>query len=90
MKKEKKRILLNKKINKKSNTKKRNNKNVEQRNNLIIELKQLYKDLDTYKIYNKVATKLSDESTIDDVLYVASSFWFTNISRWNQLEISNI
>lgn len=75
MKKEKKRILLNKKINKKSNTKKRNNKNVEQRNNLIIELKQLYKDLDTYKIYNKVATKLSDESTIDDVLYVASSFY---------------
>lgn len=74
LKKENKRIALNKKI-KKGYMKKGNNKNIEQRNNLIIELKQLYKELDINEIYNKVTTDLNEESTLDDVLYLASSFY---------------
>lgn len=74
-KKEKKRISLNNKINKKSLFKKSNEKYIEQRNNLILELKQLYKDLDNNKVYNKIASELNDNSNIKDILYLASSFY---------------
>ena len=74
-KKEKKRISLNNKINKKGFMKKTNDKTIDERNNLILELKQLYKDLDNNKVYNAIITKLDDNSTLKDVLYLASSFY---------------
>ncbi|MBO5413558.1 MAG: hypothetical protein J6A29_04640 [Clostridia bacterium] len=74
-KKEKKRISLNNKINKKGFMKKSDEKNIDQRNSLILELKQLYKDLDNNKVYNTIITKLNDNSTLKDALYLASSFY---------------
>lgn len=79
---ESKRIALNKKIYKKGIS-----KNIEQRNNFIMQLKQLYKDLDINEIYNKVATSLNEESTISDALYLTSSFYsylYTCVSKENE------
>lgn len=74
-KKEKKRISLNGKINKKGLFKKSNEKSIEQRNSIILELKQLYKDLDSNKVCHKIITELNDNSTLKDALYLASSFY---------------
>lgn len=74
-KKEKKRIALNKKINKKSIFKKNNEKFIDKRNEIILDLKQLYKELYDNKIYDKVITELHDNSNLNDVMNLASSFY---------------
>lgn len=72
---EKKRMSYNKKINKKGLFKKSNEKYIDKRNSLIIELKKLYKELGENKVYNKIATEINNNSTLIDALKLASSFY---------------
>ena len=74
-KKEKKRISLNSKINKKGIFQKSNEKHIDQMNELIVELKQNYKELDKNKVYDKIAKELNNNSTLKDVLTLASCFY---------------
>ena len=71
--KEKKLMSLNSRVNR--FFKKSHSKFINEQNNIILEIKELYKLLDKNKIYTKIATKLNDNSTITDVLYLASSFY---------------
>lgn len=71
-----------KKLNKKNDSKgfifkknsQQNNITLEQ-NALIIELRDLYKKLDLDKFYNKIYSNLTDNSTIIDVLSLASDYY---------------
>lgn len=69
-----------KKLNKKSlgglfrKNKQEMKQSIEQ-NNLILELKNMYKELDQNKFYNKIYTNLNDNSTIYDVLNLANSYY---------------
>ena len=46
-----------------------------EQNELITELKNLYKQLDLNKVYNKIYTEFSNESTVYDVLNLAASYY---------------
>ena len=74
-KKQKKVISLSNKIEGKGLFKKPNDKYSKEQNDLILEAKELYKELEKYKVYNKVATELDDSSTLYDVLEFASCFY---------------
>lgn len=69
-----------KKINKKqlggifSKSKQEVKQSIEQ-NNIILELKKTYKELDLNKFYNKIYTNLNDNSTIYDALNLANSYY---------------
>lgn len=74
--KEKKLKKINNKINGKGIfKKKKTEKQNAEYNNLILEIKKLYKELDKNEVYNKIYEKLNDNSTIYDVLYFANSFY---------------
>ncbi len=73
-KKEKKLIKLNNKSTKKCLFRKPGEKLFNQQDALILETKELYRELDKNKVYCKVATELNEQSTIYDALYLASSF----------------
>lgn len=73
-KKEKKLIKLNNKSTKKCLFRKPEEKLFNQQDSLILETKELYRELDKNKVYCKVATELNEHSTIYDALYLASSF----------------
>ena len=70
-----------KKLNKKSSAKglfgakKENLKQTAEQNQLVKEIKELYRQLDLDKFYNKVYTELNDNSNIYDVLKLASSYY---------------
>lgn len=54
---------------------------------LVLETKELYKQLDSEKVYSTIASKLSDESSLYDVIYLASSFYnylFDCIKKQNE------
>ena len=75
--KEKKLQGLNKKIRGKGLFGKKKEKSEKQNteyNKLILEIKESYKKLDASEIYSKIIEKMSDNSTIYDVLIVASGF----------------
>lgn len=74
--KEKELIKLNNLVSKKSlfGRKKQENKKG-QYNELINQLKQLYRELEINKVYQKIYTDLNENSTIKDVLVLASSFY---------------
>lgn len=69
------------KLNKKSTSKglfgakKENLKQTAEQNQLVKEIKELYRQLDLDKFYNKVYTELNDNSNIYDVLRLASSYY---------------
>lgn len=46
-----------------------------EQNNIILELKNTYKELDLNKFYNKIYTNLGDNSTIYDALNLANSYY---------------
>lgn len=74
--KEKELMKLNKSIYKKSlfGRKKEENKKA-QYNELVKELKQLYRELEKNKVYQKIYTDINDNSTIKDILNLANSFY---------------
>lgn len=74
-KKEQKLIKINEKIEGKGVFKKQGDNYTNEQNNLISELKALYKELNKNKVYHKVYTNLNDNSSISDVLFLASSFY---------------
>lgn len=53
-----------------------NTKELVEQNNLILELKEKYKELDLNEFYTKINNKLQDNSTIFDVLNLASSSYY--------------
>ena len=73
--KEKEIIKLNSKIGDKGILKKANDKLISQQENLIMEVKKLYRELDENKIKDTVLMKLNDNPTISDALNLASSFY---------------
>ena len=50
-------------------------KQAKEQNNLILEIKDMYGQLDLNKFYNKIYTELTDNATIYDVLKLASSYY---------------
>ena len=44
-------------------------------NNQILNLKELYRKIDDDKVFDKIATMLTDNSTIFDALFLAGSFY---------------
>lgn len=73
--KESKLFKINNKINGHGILVKSNDKYVVEANNLILELKDKYTDLEKNKINNKIYNELDENSTLLDVLKVASSFY---------------
>lgn len=73
--KESKLFKINNKINGHGILVKSNDKYVVEANNLILELKDKYTDLEKNKINNKIYSELDEDSTLLDVLKVASSFY---------------
>lgn len=73
--KESKLFKINNKINGHGILVKSNDKYVVEANNLILELKEKYADLEKNKINDKIYNELDENSTILDVLKVASSFY---------------
>ena len=69
---EKKIIKLDNKI---SKSKKINTKLVNEQETLILKVRDMYRELEKNKIYYQIATQLEDNSTVRDVLYLASSFY---------------
>lgn len=55
--------------------KKDNTKQIQEQKNLILEIKNIYMQLDLDEFYNKVYTELADNSTIYEVLNLASSYY---------------
>ena len=55
--------------------KKKEVKQSAEQNQMIMELKKIYKELDLNKFLNKVATDLNEDSTIFDVLNLANSYY---------------
>lgn len=74
---EKKLKKVNKKLLSKSFFSSKNNvtKQSTEMSNIILELKNLYKELDLNEFYTKVYSDLNDNSTIYDVLVLASSYY---------------
>ena len=54
---------------------KTSNKNLSEQTKLILEEKALYKELENNEVYDKIANVLTDQSTLYDALYLASSFY---------------
>lgn len=50
-------------------------KQTSEQNQLILDIKQLYKELDLNKFYNKIYSELTDNSTLYDILNLASSYY---------------
>lgn len=73
--KENKLFKINNKINGHGILVKSNDKYVVEANNLILELKDKYTDLEKNKINNKIYSELDENSTLLDILKVASSFY---------------
>ena len=75
---EKKIIVINKKILKPGlfGTKKDNTNSLIEQNKLIIELNEMYKELDLNRMYNKISLNLKDNSTIYDILRLAASSYY--------------
>lgn len=74
-KKEKKRESLNHKINKRGMFSKTNDKTLNDRDAIILELTELHKNLEQNKVYNTVLDKLNDNSNIKEALILANSFY---------------
>lgn len=74
-KKEKKRVKLNGKLNKKGIFNKNSDKTKNERDNIIVELNSLYKELEQNKVNNTVLETLNDNSSIKDILAIANSFY---------------
>lgn len=55
--------------------KRESTKQIQEQKNLIMEIKNLYVQLDLDEFYNKVYTELADDSTIYEVLNLASSYY---------------
>lgn len=55
--------------------KKENTNQIVEQSKLIVETKELYKQLDLNKFYNKIAIYLTDNSSVYDVLNLASSYY---------------
>ena len=74
---EKKLKKINDKLNGKGlfGKKKENQKQTVEQNNLILEIKELYKNLDLNDFYQKMVEVLNDNSTIYDMLNLASSYY---------------
>ena len=74
---EKKLRKLNKKADNKGifGTKKQNEKQSNEQKQLILQLKDLYKELDLNKFYNKIYTNLTDDSKIYEALSLANSYY---------------
>lgn len=67
---------INKKLQRKGLfAKKSSAKQAKEQNNLILEIKDMYGQLDLNKFYNKIYTELTDNATIYDVLKLASSYY---------------
>jgi len=69
-----------KKLNKKAASKglfgkKKEVKQSAEQNQMIMEIKKIYKELDLNKFYNKISTNLEDNSTIYDALNLANSYY---------------
>lgn len=47
-----------------------------EQNNIIQEIKQMYKELDLNRFYNKIYSNIKDASTIYEVLYLANSDYY--------------
>ena len=75
--KEKKLKKINKNINRKRlfGNKSKQEKDIAQYNSTILEIKSLYKNLDTEEIYVKIAKNISKNSSIFDTLQFASKFY---------------
>lgn len=76
--KENKILKMNKKINGKGLFGKKvsqNEKIQTEQNNIILEIKELYKKLEEDKVYQKIYSKLNDNSSLSDVLYLVSCFY---------------
>lgn len=80
----KKKILDNekklKKLNKKASSKgifgkKKEIKQTTEQNQIVLEIKKLYKELDLNKFYSKICNDLEDDSTIYSVLCLANSYY---------------
>ena len=63
------------KLNKKGFFNKSEEKNLTKQTALILELKDLYNKLDKYKVYYKIETKINENSTLFDLLYLGMSFY---------------
>lgn len=74
---EKKLKKLNKKVSGKGLFGKKNKevKISAEQNQMILELKKMYKELDANKFYNKIYSKLGENSTIYDALNLANSYY---------------
>ena len=74
---EKKLRKLNKKANSKGifGTKNQKEKQSNEQKQLILQLKDLYKELELNKFYNKIYTNLTDDSKIYEVLKLANSYY---------------
>lgn len=70
---ERKILKLSSKINGKGD--KANDKLVLEQEGLILEVKELYRTLDTNIVHDKISTTLNESSSIKDALYLASSFY---------------
>ena len=57
-------------------TKKDNTNSLIGQNKLIIELNEMYKELDLNRMYNKISLNLKDNSTIYDILRLAASSYY--------------
>lgn len=68
-------MKLNDKIEGKGILQKPDDSSIIEQNNLILEVKKLYKDLDRNRMYRKIHKELNDTSSIGDVLYLASLFY---------------
>ncbi len=75
MKKEKKVIALTKKTEKTRFNKKTDESLFVQQNNLIKEIKELYKDYDRVRIDNIILDNINEASNLEDVFKIASSFY---------------
>ena len=67
-----------KKINKKNSRKLfvfKRKKQLSGQNKLVLELKDLYQELDLNKFYNKIYSNINDESTVYEVLILANSYY---------------
>ncbi len=75
------------KLNKKGLFKKSEEKKLTKQTAIVLEIKDLYDKLDKYKVYYKIETKINDNSTLFDLLYLGSSFYdymFDCISEFNK------
>ena len=69
-----------KKLNKKASSKglfgkKKEIKQTTEQNQMVLEIKKLYKELDLNKFYSKISNNLEDDSTIYDILNLANSYY---------------